>query len=164
MRGSLLIAAVLAVGAAPSLASAATRCEQENANHEVAGTVLGAIAGGLVGNAVSHGGGKAGGTAIGVVGGAVIGNRLAAGANGACPEGYRAYDDGDPGYDRNDYARPADAYGRDSSAYGAYPYDQPRDQYDGRSGATWQDQSGRTCHWRYEGRDAVKESWGQDCR
>jgi uncharacterized protein YcfJ len=41
------------------------------------GTVLGAVGGGLLGNALSHGGGKTGGTIIGAGVGAVAGHQIA---------------------------------------------------------------------------------------
>lgn len=41
------------------------------------GTVVGAVAGGLLGNALSHGGGKTGGTLIGAGAGAVAGHQFA---------------------------------------------------------------------------------------
>ena len=41
------------------------------------GTVVGAVAGGLAGNALSHGGGKTGGTLIGAGLGAVAGHQIA---------------------------------------------------------------------------------------
>ena len=41
------------------------------------GTVVGAVAGGLAGNALSHGGGKTGGTIIGAGLGAVAGHQIA---------------------------------------------------------------------------------------
>ena len=41
------------------------------------GTVVGAVAGGLLGNALSHGGGKTGGTIIGAGAGAVAGHQIA---------------------------------------------------------------------------------------
>jgi outer membrane lipoprotein SlyB len=48
-----------------------------------AGTVLGAVAGGLLGNQIGHGGGRAAATILGAVGGAAVGNRIAGGnANG----------------------------------------------------------------------------------
>ena len=93
MLKPLAIVGAMAVLAAPALSHAATRCRQANQNNEVAGTVVGAIAGGLIGNAVS-GHNRGAGTAIGAVGGAVIGNRIAAGSNQPCPDGYYAYDDG----------------------------------------------------------------------
>lgn len=112
MLKPLAIIGAMAVLAAPALSHAATRCRQANRNSETAGTVIGAIAGGLIGNAVSSGRNRGAGTAIGAVGGAVIGNRIAAGSNQPCPDGYEAYEDGgvvngyadsqyqQPGYDR----------------------------------------------------------------
>jgi uncharacterized protein YcfJ len=41
------------------------------------GTVVGAVAGGLLGNALSHGGGKTGGTLLGAGAGAVAGHQIA---------------------------------------------------------------------------------------
>jgi uncharacterized protein YcfJ len=41
------------------------------------GTVVGAVTGGLLGNALSHGGGKTGGTIIGAGVGAVAGHQIA---------------------------------------------------------------------------------------
>jgi hypothetical protein len=125
MRKFLLAAGLIAAIAIPAAASAATRCEQHQANNRAAGTVIGAIAGGLLGNAVSHGGGKTGGTVIGAVGGAVVGNQLAR-SNNACPDGYDAVDDG-RGPDARDYSH--------DSAYAG----------DGR---TWRDQDGRVCSWQ----------------
>ncbi len=40
------------------------------------GAAIGAIAGGAIGNAVGHGGGRAASTVLGMIGGAVIGDRL----------------------------------------------------------------------------------------
>lgn len=44
-----------------------------------AGAVLGALAGGVVGNAIGHGGGRAAATALGLFGGAVVGDRVEGG-------------------------------------------------------------------------------------
>jgi hypothetical protein len=53
--------------------------------------VVGAVTGGLLGNAVSHGGGKTGGTIIGAGVGAVAGNQIAKG-RGDCSRAYGYYD------------------------------------------------------------------------
>jgi len=45
-----------------------------------AGTVLGAVVGGVLGNQIGSGGGRAAATILGAVGGAVVGNRLSGGA------------------------------------------------------------------------------------
>lgn len=74
MRHLLLISGlVVAAAAAPSLASARSACDQRAHDRKVTGTVLGAVGGALIGNAVADGKGAI----IGGVGGAVVGNQLA---------------------------------------------------------------------------------------
>jgi uncharacterized protein YcfJ len=78
MRRILTIAGLIAAISAPSLIPAqawADSCEQRAHQRKVTGTLLGALGGGLLGNAVSHHGG--GGTLIGAGVGAVVGNNLA---------------------------------------------------------------------------------------
>jgi uncharacterized protein YcfJ len=87
MRKQILAAvlggASLAVAAAPLAADAKARphrhlvCKQHSAAHNNRGTVIGAVAGGLLGNAVSSGGGKTGGTLLGAGAGAVAGHQIA---------------------------------------------------------------------------------------
>ena len=90
MRLKLLTAAILmssglAMTAAPIIASA-----QEGHRHRVrvcrdvssrgarnTGTIVGAVAGGLIGNSLAHGGGKTGGTLLGAGAGAVAGHQIA---------------------------------------------------------------------------------------
>ena len=81
---AIVVCSTLAVAAsAPSAAQAAHRhkvwvCNNESTRGERnTGTVVGAVAGGLLGNAVSHGGGKTGGTLIGAGAGAVAGHQIA---------------------------------------------------------------------------------------
>jgi uncharacterized protein YcfJ len=82
---AVLAGSTLAVATAPMVASA-----QEHHRHRVqvcrdvssrgarnTGTVVGAVAGGLLGNALAHGGGKTGGTIIGAGTGAVVGHQYA---------------------------------------------------------------------------------------
>jgi uncharacterized protein YcfJ len=71
MRRMFMVLGLVAASAAPNLAHAS--CQ----DRKVAGTVIGAVAGGLLGNAVSHGGGRGGGTIIGAVGGGVVGHEIA---------------------------------------------------------------------------------------
>ncbi len=52
------------------------RCAAERRHAANTGTVIGAIGGGLVGNAMSHGGGRLGGTVIGAGVGAVAGHEI----------------------------------------------------------------------------------------
>ena len=80
-----LVCSALALSTAlPSAALAAHHrhkvwvCNNESTRGERnAGTVIGAVGGGLVGNALSHGGGKTGGTLIGAGVGAVAGHQIA---------------------------------------------------------------------------------------
>jgi outer membrane lipoprotein SlyB len=55
----------------------------------VAGTVLGAVAGGLLGNQIGHGHGRNAATVIGALGGAVAGNQIGQHYGAATPGGYR---------------------------------------------------------------------------
>jgi uncharacterized protein YcfJ len=89
-----LVCSALAVAAAPMSAEAASRhrvkvCQGGgNAN---TGTVVGAVGGGLLGNALSHGGGKTGGTLIGAGVGAVAGHQIAKNHGRRCHYVYRYY-------------------------------------------------------------------------
>ena len=47
--------------------------------NSTAGTLLGAVVGGALGNQIGHGGGRAAATILGAVGGAAVGNRLSGG-------------------------------------------------------------------------------------
>ena len=74
MRHMLLITGlVAAVVTAPTLASARSACDQRAHDRKVTGTVLGAVGGALIVNAVGDGKGAV----IGGIGGAVVGNQLA---------------------------------------------------------------------------------------
>jgi uncharacterized protein YcfJ len=80
MRRILITTGLIAALAAPALAptgAQAESCEQRSHDHKVVGTLLGAVAGGFLGNAVARGGGRTGGTIIGAGAGAVVGNNLA---------------------------------------------------------------------------------------
>jgi hypothetical protein len=72
------LAAAMAIPslAAPVSAQARTACEQRAHDRRVGGAVVGAVAGGLLGNALSHGGGRTGGTLLGAAAGGVVGNQL----------------------------------------------------------------------------------------
>ena len=75
-----LVCSALAAAAAPAVAEARTHrvlvCEAGRVAKNT-GTAVGAVAGGLLGNAVSSGGGKTGGTIIGAGLGAVAGHEIA---------------------------------------------------------------------------------------
>jgi uncharacterized protein YcfJ len=84
-----LAAATLALAAVPLAPTAAqARTEHHPHRHKVlvcgasqharnTGTVVGAVAGGLLGNSLAHGGGRTGGTLIGAGVGAVAGHQIA---------------------------------------------------------------------------------------
>ena len=79
-----LVCSALAVAtSAPSVAQAQNRhkvwvCNTVSTRGErTTGTVVGAVAGGLLGNALTHGGGRTGGTLIGAGAGAVAGHQIA---------------------------------------------------------------------------------------
>ncbi len=86
IASATLVCSALALATAPMVANAAEHRGQHRVQvcRDVSsrgarntGTVVGAVAGGLAGNALSHGGGKTGGTIIGAGLGAVAGHQIA---------------------------------------------------------------------------------------
>jgi len=73
MRSTLMMAGLAVLITTPSLAQARTYCDARGHDRKVAGTMLGAVGGALIGNAVA----PRGGALIGGLGGAVVGNQLA---------------------------------------------------------------------------------------
>ena len=71
MRKFILALSVVATIAVPTLA-AANGCEERAEHRRVAGTILGGIAGAVIGGSIARGGGAV----VGGVGGAVVGNQL----------------------------------------------------------------------------------------
>lgn len=97
-RVSLILAsALLALGAA-TVAANADRCSGRNHN---TGTVVGAVGGGLIGSAITHG------SAVGVVGGAVAGGLTgnAIERDRDCSRGDRRYRHKVYYYDRDHHRR-----------------------------------------------------------
>jgi hypothetical protein len=90
MRKNLLVAGIAAAALLPSLAFAQQTCEQQS-NNRVAGTVVGAGLGAIVGSAVAGHGDRGTGAVIGGIGGAVIGNQVAKGS-ADCTHAYGYYD------------------------------------------------------------------------
>jgi hypothetical protein len=94
MRRYLLTAGLLALAPAllaPDLASAQDRCEQIQNGNRVAGTVLGAIGGAVLGSAVAGHGNKTAGALIGGAAGGYVGNQIG-GSQNPCPQGYQQVD------------------------------------------------------------------------
>lgn len=87
-----LLAGLAAAALIPAVASAQDDCQRARSNNEAVGTLLGAVGGALLGNAVSGHGGKPGGTIIGGIGGAVVGNRIAASGTHCGENAYGYYD------------------------------------------------------------------------
>ncbi len=71
-----LVGGTALVAAAPSNAYTRYVCKYEQKRREHTGTVVGAIAGGLLGNAVSGHNSKGLGTVVGAVGGAAVGSKM----------------------------------------------------------------------------------------
>ena len=94
-RSALLFALGVAatVALTPALASAGEACQRDRHDQKVAGTLIGALGGALLGNAIAGHGHRGDGALVGAVGGAVVGNQLSRSAS-PCPDGY-AY--GHPG-------------------------------------------------------------------
>ena len=90
MRKHLLMLGLTAATLIPSLAAAQQTCE-ERRNNRVAGTVVGAGLGAILGSAVAGRGDRNEGAVIGAIGGGVIGNQVSKG-NGDCREAYGYYD------------------------------------------------------------------------
>ena len=120
------LAAAMAIPslAAPVSAQARTACEQRAHDRRVGGTVLGAVAGGLLGNALSHGGGRTGGTILGAGAGAVVGNQLSRTSCDHPRAYYRSYRHRSD-YAANDY-RYRNGYGANRCRY------ETRSYYDAR--------------------------------
>lgn len=90
----MLAATALAFGASTVAASARDYddCHDRNAT---TGTILGAVAGGIIGNQFGHGGGKAAATVGGVVLGGMAGNAIARDMDcGDRPYAFHAYNEG----------------------------------------------------------------------
>jgi len=91
MRKSILAASVAIAALLPTLALAQSSCAERQHDQRVAGTVIGGVAGALLGNAVSSHGGKPGGTIIGGLAGAAVGNQVTKGS-ADCSHAYGYYD------------------------------------------------------------------------
>jgi uncharacterized protein YcfJ len=103
MRKNLLLAGLAVAALIPSLAMAQETCEQRSSNR-VAGTVVGAGLGALLGSAVAGHGHKGDGAVVGGIGGAIVGNQASKGPRD-CQHAYGYYDNDnrwhDNGVDRS---------------------------------------------------------------
>ena len=92
MQRKHLVAGFAMAALLPSFAFAQETCEQR-AQNRVAGTVVGGVAGALLGSAVAGRNDKAAGAVVGGIAGAVVGNQLAKGP-ADCQHAYGWYDNG----------------------------------------------------------------------
>jgi len=92
MRNLAFVAGLALAVAAPSLSNAATRCERDSSGNRVAGTVIGGVAGALLGSAIAGNSSNTAGTVVGGVAGAIAGNQIAKRGDEPCPQGYYEYD------------------------------------------------------------------------
>jgi len=173
MRKSILIITLTAaaLGVVPGMASAQSYCDRAKQGDRVVGTLVGAIGGALIGNAVAARNHRGDGALVGAAGGALIGNQLAR-SKEPCPTGYA--DDQRRDYDvppppppreysyRSEYVAPPPppAYGARpdyrTSRYSDADVDRRRDysyyeeQRDGRyrreERTVYGDGYGRSCH------------------
>jgi hypothetical protein len=88
---NLIIASLLAAAAIPGAAFAQPYdpgCVRSNQQNQATGTILGAIGGALIGNAVAGRHDRGAGAVVGGVGGAIAGSAIAGSNNHPCPAGY----------------------------------------------------------------------------
>jgi len=94
MRSALIAASSLlalsSVTLTPAAVAQVRACEQHN--NQTTGTVVGAIGGALLGNAVAGHGDKKTGAIIGAIGGAIIGNQIGKSKTADCNHAYGFYD------------------------------------------------------------------------
>ncbi len=107
MRKYMLLASLAAATLVPSLAAAQQTCEERKASR-VAGTVISAGIGAILGSAIAGRGDRNEGAVIGAIGGGLIGNQAAKG-NGDCRNAYGYYDNN--GNWRSNAVNRADAQG-----------------------------------------------------
>ena len=133
ITGALIAATAAGVLAVPTFAAAQPYgyyddCRAHERSNGTAGTIIGGIAGALLGSSVApHHGNRAGGAAIGGVAGALIGNSI--GRSSAKSNSYACN-----GYDRRYYSYSAPSYSYDSRGYYAptYSYNSGYYSYDPR--------------------------------
>jgi hypothetical protein len=125
MRKLLLIAGVAAL-AIPSIASAQPGCMERQHDNRIAGTVVGAGLGAVLGSAIAGPGSRGAGAVVGAVGGGAIGN--AAGGSSVSCGGYTqvGYYDADGVWQAGPGYYDADGVWRQASGY----YDQDGDWVD----------------------------------
>ncbi len=157
MRKQLFLAGVAATLIIPTMAAtsaSAQDCVQRSHDNRTAGTIIGAIGGALLGNAVSKHGGKPGGTIIGGVAGAAVGNQIGRkstkcenvgyyDANGVWHSSSEAY-----AYNSTDGYYDSDGYWHSTVSAPYRGYTSYSDPYAVDYSRTWRDGYGRRCSYR----------------
>lgn len=114
MRKTLLAAGIAAAALLPTFALAQQTCEQSN-NNRIAGTVIGAGLGAILGSQVAGHGAKTEGSVIGAIGGGVLGNQIAKSRSNCTSANAYGYYDANGAWHANsvDRASAAGYYDRD---------------------------------------------------
>ena len=135
MKNKVILAGVMAamLPAAALAQPADPNCVASNTNSRVAGTVLGAGAGALLGSVLAGRHNRGEGAVLGAVGGGIGGNVIAGSRNQPCPPGYYYGPNGPPppggpgpGYN-NGYPPPNGGYGGQPNGYYGANYAPPHD-------------------------------------
>ena len=93
MRKTLLAAGIAAAALLPTFALAQQTCEEQQRNNRVAGTVIGAGLGAILGSQVSGNGARTEGSVVGALAGGFAGNQIAKSrTNCTSPNAYGYYD------------------------------------------------------------------------
>lgn len=115
MRKTLLAAGIAAAALLPTFALAQQTCEQTQHNNRIAGTVIGAGLGAVLGSQVSGHGARTEGSVIGAIGGAIAGNQIAKSRDNCTTASAYGYYDSNGAWHANsvDRASAAGYYDRD---------------------------------------------------
>lgn len=93
MKSRIFLAGIALAALTPSVASAQDDGCRRDGNGRIVGTVVGAGAGGVLGNVIAGRGDKTEGSIIGAIVGAVVGNQVSKSDRGDCRTAYGYYDE-----------------------------------------------------------------------
>ena len=109
MRKNLLAAGIAMAALLPTFALAQQTCEQQAQNDRIAGTVIGAGLGAVLGSQVSGNGARTEGSVIGAIGGAIAGNQIAKSRSNCVSANAYGYYDSNGSWHANSIERAAAA-------------------------------------------------------